>query len=203
MSLQNLAELGSSLNKRKVQQILESFDALDIDIPDYRELSMGDTIRKLKNAQKFLSDDSPDASKIDSILLPLLELEDINPFGAGPYDLNNTKLLFSKENSILSDINEIFLFSKVSDLLEIKYLSHVDDNWNWEEHAKGIVFGQFLVQWYRFLFRSKIRRQEWFIFLLILVLRILKYQRMCLKPYLNLLLNIFPRHFMDISVECV
>lgn len=143
MSLQKLSEVGSSPNKQKVQEILELFVTLDIDIPNFRELSIGDAIRRLKNIRNFLPDHSPDFSKIDSILHPLLELEYHNPFEAGPYDINTVKRLFPQENCLLSDINEELLFSKVSDLLEVKYLSNVVEHWNWEEHAKGIVFGEF------------------------------------------------------------
>ena len=81
MSLQKIAEVGSSPNKQKVQGILDLFVTLDIDIPDFQELSIGDAIRRLKNKIKLLPDHSPD-SKIDSILLLLLELEYHNPFEA-------------------------------------------------------------------------------------------------------------------------
>jgi len=143
MSLQKIAEVGSSPNKQKVQGILDLFVTLDIDIPDFRELSIGDAIRRLKNKRKLLPDHSPDFSKIDSILLLLLELEYHNPFEAGPYDINAVKRLFPQDNCLLSDINEELLFTKVSDLLEVKYLSNCVVNWNWEENAKGIVFGEF------------------------------------------------------------
>ena len=54
MSLQKIAEVGSSPNKQKVQGILDLFVTLDIDIPDFQELSVGDAIRRLKNKRKLL-----------------------------------------------------------------------------------------------------------------------------------------------------
>ena len=46
MSLQKIAEVGSSPNKQKVQGILDLFVTLDIDIPDLRnfrsEMPFGD-----------------------------------------------------------------------------------------------------------------------------------------------------------------
>ena len=143
MSLQKIAEVGSSPNKQKVQGILDLFVTLDIDIPDFQELSIGDAILRLKNKRNLLPEYSPDVSKFDSILVLLLELEYQNPFEAGPYDVNTVKRLFPQDNCLLSDINEVLLFSKVSDLLEVKYLSNCIVDWNWEENAKGIVFGEF------------------------------------------------------------
>jgi hypothetical protein len=142
MSLQKLAESASNPKKQKVLRLIELFQTLDIDILDFRELTIGDAIRKLKNIRNSLSaDQSPD--KINSILLPLLELEYQNPFEAGPYDINNNKGLFSNENCRLSDINENLLFSNVSDLMNVKYLNPAVENWNWEEYAKGIIFGAY------------------------------------------------------------
>ena len=118
------------------------FVTLDIDIPNFRELSIGDAIRRLKNKRNLLPlDHSPDFSKIDSILLLLLELEYHNPFEAGPYDINAVKRLFPQDNCLLSDINKELLFTKDSDLLEVEYLRNCVVDWNWEENSKGIVFG--------------------------------------------------------------
>lgn len=142
MSLQKLAEVGSSPRKQKVQRVLELCVTLDIDIPKFRQLSIGDAIRRMKNMRSSLSANSPRIVIIDSILSLLLELEYPNPFEAGPYDINKVKRLSTQDN-LLSDINEQLLFTKVSDLLEVKYLSNALDNWNWEGHAKGIVFEEF------------------------------------------------------------
>jgi hypothetical protein len=141
MSLENLAEVSSK--KQTLQKILELFETVEIDIPDFRELSIRDAIRKLKTKRNSLPYHSPDISKIDAIHSRLLKLEYQNPYEAGPYDITMVKRSFPKENCPISDVNEQLLFSKVSDLLEIKYLNHVVTNWNWEEHAKGIVYGEF------------------------------------------------------------
>lgn len=137
MSLQRIAEVGSNPNKQKVQQILESIGIMDLDIPDFRELSIRDAIRRLKKMKSLHSIHSLDLQKIDSILLPLVELEYQNPFEAGPYDINIVKPLKPLDNRLLPDLNEYLLFTGVSDLLEVKYLSTAKENWNWDEHAKG------------------------------------------------------------------
>lgn len=144
MNLQKIAEVGSSPKKKQVQEILDLFVTLDIDIPDFQELSIRDATRRLKKKRNLLARHSPDFSKIDSILLLLLKLEYRNPFQARPCDINDiNKRLFPQEYSVLSYINEKLLFTKVSDLLEVKYLSNCVVDWNWEENAKGIVFGEF------------------------------------------------------------
>ena len=143
MSLQKFAEVGSSPKKQKVRQILQLFATLEIEIPNFQELSIGDAIRRLKYIRYSLPNLS-DCSKIDSILLPLLELEYHNPFEVGPCDANIVRgLLNPPGNCLRSDINEDLLLTKVSDLLEVPYLGKVVVDWNWEGHAIGIIFGAF------------------------------------------------------------
>lgn len=73
-------------------------------------------------------------------------LEYHNPAVAGPYDFNPTA---SKEataegnDCLLSDLNEKLLFTEVSDLLGVKYLSVFDGEDCTCGHGKGTVYGAY------------------------------------------------------------
>ena len=141
MSLLNLSLLASSPTKTKVTTLLKNAKETGI-LPDLSSYSVLEAIIFLKDFRLKIDNKDPLLSVIDSILVPLMELDYHNPASAGPYDVNQNLNRTFDRDCLLSDLNEELLFSEVSDLLGIKYLSTFAGECNITV-ASGVTYGPF------------------------------------------------------------
>ena len=127
MSLLNLSLLASSPTKTKVTAFLRNANETGR-LPDLSSYTVVEAITLLKDFRLRIESKDPLLSVIDSILVPLMELDYQNPASAGPYDNQ--------------DLNEELLFSEVSDLLGINYLSTFEGEFNLTV-VIGVTYGLF------------------------------------------------------------
>jgi hypothetical protein len=129
MSLIHLKSSASTPTKDKVASVLrivEEKSHVLTDLPDISTQTVPNAISALKNYRAAIPDKSPLLSALDSILLPLMALDYHNPAEAGPYDVVHSMIADTSSDCLLSDLKESLLFTEVSDLLEIVYLSIYD-----------------------------------------------------------------------------
>jgi predicted aspartyl protease len=156
MSLNELSASASSPLKKKINEILTLASSSSDVIPDISNLSIANAVRKLTDIRYSLPNKSPLLSKIDAVLIPLMTLEYHDPFQAGPYDisdnsasrniineLSSISINQNISNCLLSDIDEKLLFSRVSDLLEVHYLSEFEGTFNWSDGIRGCLYGAY------------------------------------------------------------
>lgn len=147
MSLNHLSKTASSPVKLKVSAILNIILENGGFLPDISIETVPQAIYRLKKFRATISNKDPRLSIIDSVLVPLMSLVYHNPAVAGPYDVNQ-RVFNAERNDGLSDLNENLLFTEVSDLLGIAYLSEFvgvfDLERGHEGHGfTGTVYGPF------------------------------------------------------------
>lgn len=97
MSLLNLSLSASSPIKAKVSDLLNKVNVSGR-FPDLSTYTVNEAIVFLKDFRFKLKDNDPFLSVVDSILVPLMELEYHNPASAGPYDVHQNLSKFLVKN---------------------------------------------------------------------------------------------------------
>jgi hypothetical protein len=113
-------------------------------------LSIDNAVRRVQETILKLLKDDIAYPMVDDILSRLVDLTQPNPyeFEGGPYDIpgeSSMQINHKTTNSMLSDLSEYHLFTHVSDLLEIPYLSEAKQgtgSFDWSE-VRGIMNGLF------------------------------------------------------------
>lgn len=148
MSLHHLSTTASSPVKQKVSAILEIIRENGEFLPDISMTTVPHAIYRLKEFRATIPDKDPRLSIIDSVLVPLISLEYHNPAVAGPYDIQQRLFPYEGNDCLLSDLNEGLLFTEVSDMLGVRYLSEFVGDFELErghegDEIAGTVYGPF------------------------------------------------------------